>query len=161
MPYTDDVQDLIDSPLGGRTPDEVRILCSGSFAQHALAHEPDELLLARYARLKGVSVERAAMIFLETKRFLVVGRLVGAHLAPSPEVDEMWHQWILYTMDYTDFCEKLGGYVHHKPIPTGSPEQPPLDPTISLLEAAYGPVDETIWPVALGARGIMDCKKGA
>jgi len=28
-------------------------------------------------------------------------------------------------------CEKLGGYIHHKPIPPGSPEQQPLDPAIT------------------------------
>lgn len=32
------------------------------------------------------------------------------------EIDEMWHEFILFTKDYTDFCEKyFGDYMHHLP----------------------------------------------
>lgn len=161
MQYTDEVQQLIDNPLGNRTPDDIKRLCEGGLAQDALAHPAEDGLLTRFARDHGVSIDHASEVFEEAKRFLVLGRLVGAQLAPSPEVDEMWHSWILYTKDYHQFCDKLGGYIHHKPIPTGSPAQPPLEPTIALLEAAYGAADPRFWPVEQGARGIMDCKMGA
>jgi hypothetical protein len=35
---------------------------------------------------------------------------------PSRLVDEAWHEFILDSLSYTDFCEKaFGGYLHHMP----------------------------------------------
>jgi hypothetical protein len=32
------------------------------------------------------------------------------------EIDEMWHEFILFTQDYMDFCYTyFGGYMHHLP----------------------------------------------
>jgi hypothetical protein len=32
------------------------------------------------------------------------------------EIDEMWHEFILFTEDYTDFCHQyFGNYMHHLP----------------------------------------------
>ncbi|PSP79158.1 hypothetical protein BRC81_06740 [Halobacteriales archaeon QS_1_68_20] len=37
-------------------------------------------------------------------------------LSPSPELDEYWHQFILDTPRYHEFCDEiLGGYLHHVP----------------------------------------------
>ncbi|QLH43881.1 MAG: hypothetical protein HWD59_15100 [Coxiellaceae bacterium] len=37
-------------------------------------------------------------------------------MAPSRDIDEIWHAHILHTQDYTEFCEKLFGfYLHHCP----------------------------------------------
>ena len=34
----------------------------------------------------------------------------------SPAVDEVWHNFILFTYEYANFCNELiGGYVHHVP----------------------------------------------
>jgi hypothetical protein len=35
---------------------------------------------------------------------------------PSQEVDELWHEFILYTRDYDHFCRHaFGGFLHHTP----------------------------------------------
>lgn len=32
------------------------------------------------------------------------------------EIDDMWHTFILFTQDYTDFCQRyFGRYLHHQP----------------------------------------------
>lgn len=32
------------------------------------------------------------------------------------EIDEMWHEFILFTKDYSDFCQQyFGEYMHHMP----------------------------------------------
>lgn len=37
---------------------------------------------------------------------------------PNNYVDELWHQHILFTSRYSDFCfDFFGGYLHHEPIP--------------------------------------------
>lgn len=160
MTHTTDVQALIDDPLGGRAPREVREICASERAAGALAHPPQEFLIEKYCREYDCTEDEARAIFEDTKRFLVAGELLGRSLAPSLPVDNMWHGWILFTMDYHEFCTKLGGYVHHRPIPKGNPAQPPLEPTIAVMMAAYGSVSERSFPQELGSYGIMDCKQG-
>lgn len=161
MPYTDEVQALIDKPLGGRTTTQVQELVAGELAKIALAHPPQDFLIEKFCRDYPEFTEAQARgLFEETKKFLVAGEILDVQLAPSLHVDNMWHAWILFTKDYHEFCSLLGGYIHHRPIPSGSPEQPPLEPTVAIMEAAYGELSATYWPQELGAYGIMDCKKG-
>ncbi len=40
---------------------------------------------------------------------------------PSAGVDDLWHEFILFTREYHAFCDRLGGYVHHVPeVPAAS-----------------------------------------
>lgn len=40
----------------------------------------------------------------------------------SPKVDEVWHQFILFTKEYTTFCQNiLGRFLHHVPNTTYTP----------------------------------------
>jgi len=35
------------------------------------------------------------------------------------EIDDMWHTFIIFTKDYTDFCmQSFGCYMHHTPKTT-------------------------------------------
>jgi len=48
------------------------------------------------------------------------------HVAmPSQAVDDLWHEFILYTKAYDDFCRKaFGGFLHHTPaVVLGSAKQ--------------------------------------
>lgn len=39
-----------------------------------------------------------------------------AMLFSMREIDDMWHEFILYTKDYTAFCQHyFGDYLHHQP----------------------------------------------
>lgn len=160
MAFTPAVQELIDDPLNGRTQEEVREICSSALALKAMAHPPQDFLIEKFCADGEFTPDEARELFVECKRFLIAGELLDVSLAPSLHVDNMWHAWILFTMDYTEFCGILGPYIHHRPIPKGAPEQPPLDPTVAVMEAAYGELDDRFWPQELGAFGIMDCKKG-
>ncbi len=44
---------------------------------------------------------------------------------PSQAVDELWHQFILYTRNYQQFCQRaFGHYLHHTPaVRMGGPQQ--------------------------------------
>lgn len=161
MAYTEKVQELVDDPFGGRTAADVRALCTGELAAIALRHEPEPYLIEKYAKDNDMAPDDVRALFEETKRFLVAGVLLDAQLAPSLPVDQMWHSWILFTKDYHEFCDKLGGYIHHRPLERGNSAQPPLEPTVAIMEAGFGPVSDVFWPQLLGSYGIMDCKKGA
>jgi hypothetical protein len=49
--------------------------------------------------------------------FEVARRAKGRHVAmPSRAVDEAWHELILDTVRYREFCDRaLGGFLHHRP----------------------------------------------
>ena len=78
----------------------------------------NESVVKRFTMLYDVDLEQSADVFEETKKWL--------WLASHPEspgltmsdaifvIDEMWHNFILFTPDYTDFCQKsFGHYFHH------------------------------------------------
>src|SRR5262249_43252936 len=68
-------------------------------------------------------------IFDEVKKFIVLVRsdnLVNWEMY-SLRIDEGWHQFILFTNEYMDFCEQFfGGYVGHSP--SNAPRSKTTDP---------------------------------
>lgn len=64
------------------------------------------------------SPQEALALFTEVKRYLVLAATDRSRLWDmySLRVDEAWHQFILYTAQYTQFCHRFfGHYVHHAP----------------------------------------------
>lgn len=79
------------------------------------------------------------------------GRLPGQSLAPSELVDYGWHAFILHTVDYAEFCERVtGGFVHH--VPTDEGDEMPggakatRERTLAAITAAGYAVDPELWP---------------
>jgi hypothetical protein len=78
----------------------------------------------------GISFSQAEEVFLETKRWLWFcayrktefdqGRVAFAHLPLASEamvIDLMWHTFLLFTKDYSDFCHRHFGFlIHHYPM---------------------------------------------
>lgn len=160
MPYTDKVQNFIDDPLCGFTAEELQAKVSTDLAKQALAHAPQPFLLEKFAKDYGCTEDEARSLFEDVKKFLLLGSIVDASPAPSLPIDQMWHSFILFTKDYAEFCSKAGGFIHHRPLPSTSEHQPPIEPTLALMTAAYGQLSDAHWPAPLGAYGIMDCKAG-
>lgn len=92
--------------------------CSLSYA---LRYRNREILL-RFADQYGVSEEDAADLFTETKKWLWLNTRADAPplvvTAEMRMLDEMWHNFVLFTPEYIQYCdERFGGYVHHAPTP--------------------------------------------
>lgn len=69
-------------------------------------------------------------LFLEAKRYMILCEIdtTKSWLTYSPRVDQAWHQFILFTVEYTEFCNTyFGHYVHHAPCNAPAPvvEEPP------------------------------------
>jgi hypothetical protein len=77
----------------------------------------NEDVLSRFTDLMDVTDEEAEDIFTETKKFLFICRQPGVFIPDELLiVDEMWHNFILFTKEYQDFCAfYFGGYLHHTP----------------------------------------------
>ncbi|MGW4950685.1 glycine-rich domain-containing protein [Streptomyces parvulus] len=79
------------------------------------------------------------------------GRYPGQSLAPSQLVDYGWHAFILHTVDYARFCERVvGAFVHHVPTDEGdvtpSAARATRERTLAAISTAGYTVDEELWP---------------
>ena len=62
--------------------------------------------------------EEACALFTEVKRYLVLTHVdrTKSWQMHSLCVDEAWHQFVLFTVEYSAFCTKyFGHYRHHSP----------------------------------------------
>lgn len=81
----------------------------------------DELYpLPKWTHLDAVACSRLYKNFLLLKR-----KHMEVNLVPTREIDEFWHNHILYTKKYTQDCLKIfGHYLHHEPAsPADNPEK--------------------------------------
>jgi hypothetical protein len=66
-------------------------------------------------------------------------------LAPSDIIDDLWHEFILHTRDYAEFCAVvLGTFVHH--VPLTAPDPSSYQRTLRLIGDGFGTPDERFWP---------------
>jgi hypothetical protein len=80
-----------------------------------LYSNPD--ILSRFTDLFDIPEQEAEDIFNETKKFLYISRNPGVFIPDELLiVDEMWHNFILFTKEYQHFCQLyFGNYLHHTP----------------------------------------------
>jgi len=75
-------------------------------------------IIQRYQKDYGVSLKTALEHERELKRFLIISAenhpdILGMF---SPEVDNLWHTFLLFTKEYHKFCyDILGQFMHHVP----------------------------------------------
>jgi hypothetical protein len=73
-----------------------------------------------------VTAGEGEALFTEVVRYLIL-----QHCYPdkywemfSRRIDEVWHQFVLFTVEYVDFCKRyFNGYLHH--FPSNAPTAPP------------------------------------
>ena len=64
------------------------------------------------------SRKRAEELFEEMKQYLASAQARSGRKSPSKSVDIAWHEFILFTHEYADFCHQyFGCFVHHVPTP--------------------------------------------
>jgi hypothetical protein len=94
----------------------------------ALSYENEEIV-ASFRANYGVSHEEARELFEETKKWLW---LCGTRprsmrmtvFGPMKMLDEMWHTFILFTHEYTQYClDHFGFYIHHAPTTRAEAER--------------------------------------
>jgi hypothetical protein len=76
-------------------------------------------IAARYQQISGVSHSELLHHERELKRYLVLRSRVNGATLPTPKaIDQLWHVFLLYTREYSEFCDTLGGFIHHVPSDT-------------------------------------------
>lgn len=77
----------------------------------------NEDVISRFLDLYDVEEEEALDLFQETLKFLFLTRKGDAFIPDDLLIlDEMWHNFVLFTKEYAIFCQRhFGGYNHHNP----------------------------------------------
>ena len=110
---------------------------------------------ARLSRDNGWSLDFAARVIDEYKRFVFLACAANHPVTPSEEVDQVWHLHLCYTRSYwDDLCgEVLGMPLHHGPTRGGREEGAKFEDWYARTLGAYREAfDEEppgdIWPSA-------------
>ena len=95
--------------------------------------------------------ELAKEYFIEVKKFLYLCANTTDRLAPSAEIDKIWHTFILFTKDYRQYCiHFLGKLIDHVPEvkkDTSTPTENCLLNTITNYESVFGELNNNVWQV--------------
>lgn len=95
------------------------------------------------------AIDFAGRILNQTVGFLeLIAHNPGVGFSPSRLVDIGWHNFILYTREYAQFCHRIAGrFIHHAPFDevgvdygTGHAVR-----TVDALRAFGWPVDDLLW----------------
>lgn len=115
----------------------------------AVAHNPTlwksiqaynlDVVTETFAQRNPQYAAQAKELELETKRFMYLAAVCpGLNLAPTKPIDDYWHQFILFTDVYEDFCQKHTGYfVHHNPL-AGPDHKSLFEQTQRLVKQVFG-----------------------
>ena len=75
-------------------------------------------MIERLRQKRDMSQEEAERLFEDTLLFLLLCTITRKPISPSPKIDIGWHEFLMYSRDYQNFCrEYLGRFVHHTPTP--------------------------------------------
>lgn len=107
------------------------------------------------------SKERIDDLEREYKRWLYLAfKYPTQELVVPPMIDEMWHEHILFTMEYHAMCKVGGFFLHHVPRTSenfvGLTESA-RSSTEALYQKHYGSKPGDLWATASQCRGESGC----
>ncbi len=86
---------------------------------------------------------------LEYKKFMFLAATSDRMVSPSPVVDTVWHQHLIFTQSYQDFCNLLGKQIQHIPSTHNREDfqkfQQAKERTSILYEHFFGKQPRSIW----------------
>jgi hypothetical protein len=137
----------------------------------AISTEIRHRLRLQLAAEHGTAVAEADRIITDTISFLTVcATNPHQQFRPSRQVDLGWHQFILNTHDYAEFCDRVAGrFIHHVPDEFAPPERRAttdvLAPTVEAIKAAGLPFHPELWATGEGScsqchAGCTNCGQG-
>jgi hypothetical protein len=87
-----------------------------SIQQFDFAHPPGEYSFSiRLANENKWTKDFTEKAILEYKKFMYLAAISDVMVSPSAIVDTVWHQHLIFTQSYQDFCTLIGKEVQHVP----------------------------------------------
>jgi hypothetical protein len=114
---------------------------------------PDMSFADRLSKDNGWSRLYSLRVIEEYRKFAFLMVAGGHMVVPSDQVDQAWHQHLLYTRSWAEFCKKvLHRPVHHEPTRGGDAEKNRFvtgyAQTLQTYRRFFGPPPGDIWPDA-------------
>ena len=86
---------------------------------------------------------------LEYKKFMYLAAVSDMMVSPSEIVDTVWHQHLIFTKSYSEFCQILGKQIQHIPSTHNKDDFQKFklakERTTKLYETTFGKQPESIW----------------
>jgi len=86
---------------------------------------------------------------LEYKKFMYLAATSDKMVSPSEVVDTVWHQHLVFTKSYNEFCNLLGRKIEHVPSTHNSKDHRKFaaakERTKIIYEETFGVQPEEIW----------------
>lgn len=86
----------------------------------------------------------SSKLLIELIKYLIITHESKEATSPSYLVDLVWHEFILFTKYYHQFCtEKFGKFIHH--TPDAKANKTNFNLTLEIYKNRYGLPPENIW----------------
>ena len=94
-----------------------RVAKTETLKSQVMAYQHPDLIERLVQKLE-IPKEEAEKAFLGMKQYLYLAGTRGGGLSPQSEaVDEAWHNFMLFSLDYQKFCfTHFGRFIHHQPF---------------------------------------------
>lgn len=119
-----------------------------------------EMVILKHVRTSGVCRSEAAFRAAELEKFLFIAAKSPEPCVPSKVVDEIWHDFLLFSELYHWYCIKnFGVFVGHDPAPTetSSVLEECYENTKKAIEIRFG-LNASLWPTVSKQSGVAICK---
>jgi S-adenosylmethionine decarboxylase len=104
------------------------------------------LLKNRLVNNLGINENQVTSAIQECIRFLYLCRRFPGVLTPSIKIDKIWHQCIVFTRIYEEFClTALGRVIHYQPSDDPVAQASQFNKTRSLYNTVFGNQSSWIW----------------
>jgi hypothetical protein len=121
----------------------------------------NNLVIKKFILENSCTEQKARLLFEETKKFLLICALSESSCTPNKLIDQMWHQFILFTYDYQEFCMKTFGFIiHHFPTvelnaKTHSANAKGLLNVLILNQHIFGVIENSVWGLSNSADSLV------
>ncbi|PZR26747.1 MAG: hypothetical protein DI535_12950 [Citrobacter freundii] len=92
----------------------------------------------------------------EYRKFMYLAAVSDSMVSPSPVIDTVWHQHLIFTQSYNSFCRILGKFIQHVPSTHNKEEfsrfKQAKEITRSLYAENFGAYPADIWD----SEGMLD-----
>ena len=117
--------------------------------------DDNPLIIKKIMSATNLSSQKSNQLLVEVIKFLDLIIISGQRLTPSYLVDQAWHELILFTHYYKNFCEHtLGRFIHHHPGGSQTENQENFNKTLNLYSQQWGDPPPQFW------LQIMDGQQG-
>jgi len=115
-----------------------------------LEHREDDYGFAlRLAKENFWTQHFTAKAILEYRKFMYMAATSNFMVSPSPVIDDVWHQHLIHSQSYNEFCKLLGKRIEHIPSTRSDVDRHRFEQakqkTHELYQSTFGEAPWDIW----------------